>query len=184
MTTTTPYIGLLRGINVGKAKRMPMAGLKALVESLGYSRVKTLLNSGNVVFHGPPGQAARAARDIEATIPAAFGFSSKLTVLDAAQWAELLCDNPLLDQASDHSRLLVIVWRHAHAREAVLAFARQDWSPDQCATGRHGAYLWCEQGILASRAAVALDKQLRDDVTTRNWATALRIATLLQSPTT
>ena len=44
------HIALLRGMNVGKAKRIAMADLKAVVESLGGINVKTLLNSGNVVF--------------------------------------------------------------------------------------------------------------------------------------
>lgn len=41
-------VALIRGINVGKAKRVAMADLRALVEGLGYSNVRTLLNSGNI----------------------------------------------------------------------------------------------------------------------------------------
>lgn len=180
-TSTTAYIGLLRGINVGKAKRMPMAELKSLVESLGYTGVKTLLNSGNVVFRGPKGRAGEAARRIEAAIPGAFGFESKLTVLDGKQWAELLADNALLAEMTDPSRLLVAVWRNAQAREGVEMFAGQDWAPDRMATGRHGGYLWCSEGILASKAVAAMDKALRDEVTSRNWATALKIGALLEA---
>lgn len=180
MANKTAYIGLLRGINVGKAKRMPMAELRALVESLGYSGVKTLLNSGNVVFQGPKGHAARAAQAIEAALPGAFGFESKLTVLDAAQWGELLADNPLLPHMTDPSRLLVAIWRQPAGRAAFEKFAAQeDWSPDRVATGRHGGYLWCSEGILASRAASAMDKALRDECTARNWATALKIGAML-----
>jgi uncharacterized protein (DUF1697 family) len=181
MKSSTAYIGLLRGINVGKAKRMPMAELKALVESLGYTHVKTLLNSGNIVFRGPKGQAAAAAQRIEAAIPGAFGFESKLTVLDATQWAELVADNALLAQMTDPSRLLVAIWRNARAREGVEKLAGQDWLPDQLATGRHGGYLWCGDGILASKAVVALDKAVRDEVTSRNWATVLKIGALLEA---
>ncbi len=180
MKSSTAYIGLLRGINVGKAKRVPMAELKALVESLGYTNVKTLLNSGNVVFHGPKGKAAEAARRIEAALPGAFGFEAKLTVLDAAQWAELLADNALLDQMSDPSKFLVTVWRNPTARAAVEKLAAQDWSPDRFATARHAGYLACTEGILASKAAMALDKALRDEVTSRNWATVLKIGTMLE----
>src|SRR5438093_12978873 len=43
-------IALIRGINVGRAKRVAMAELRALVEDLSYGDVRTLLNSGNVVF--------------------------------------------------------------------------------------------------------------------------------------
>jgi uncharacterized protein (DUF1697 family) len=182
MATTTPHVGLLRGINVGKAKRMPMAELRALTESLGYTGVKTLLNSGNLIFSGPRGRAQQAAQAIEAALPGAFGFESKLTVLDATQWRELLADNPLLEHVSDPSRLLVAIWRRPEGRAVFERFATaQDWAPDQVAIGRHGGYLWCAEGILASRAANAMDKALRDECTTRNWATALKIGALLEA---
>ena len=46
------YVALFRGINVGKAKRIAMADLRALLGKLGYTDVQTLLNSGNAVFTG------------------------------------------------------------------------------------------------------------------------------------
>ena len=49
------YVALFRGINVGKAKRIAMADLRALLEKLGYTDVRTLLNSGNAVFTGRAG---------------------------------------------------------------------------------------------------------------------------------
>jgi uncharacterized protein (DUF1697 family) len=50
---TSVHVALLRGINVGKAKRIAMGDLRAIVEKLGYGDVRTLLNSGNVVFSVP-----------------------------------------------------------------------------------------------------------------------------------
>ena len=46
-------IALLRGINVGRAKRIAMADLRTLFEELGFTAVCTVLNSGNVVFGSP-----------------------------------------------------------------------------------------------------------------------------------
>ncbi len=51
----TTFVALLRGINVGKAKRIAMADLRNVFSSLGYGNVQTLLNSGNVVFDVPKG---------------------------------------------------------------------------------------------------------------------------------
>jgi hypothetical protein len=48
------HVAFLRGINVGTAKRVAMADLRGLMTGLGYSEVRTLLNSGNVVFTAPP----------------------------------------------------------------------------------------------------------------------------------
>ena len=47
---TDRRVALLRGINVGRAKRISMGDLRALFTGLGYGDVRTLLNSGNVVF--------------------------------------------------------------------------------------------------------------------------------------
>ena len=61
----TTYIGLLRGINVGGNKMVAMADLRDLITALGFSDVKTLLQSGNVVFRGPakaPANARSSAR--------------------------------------------------------------------------------------------------------------------------
>ena len=43
------YVALLRGINVGGNKKVPMAELKTLFEKE-FDNVRTILNSGNVVF--------------------------------------------------------------------------------------------------------------------------------------
>ena len=62
------YVALFRGINVGKAKRIAMADLRALLEKLGYTDVKTLLNSGNAVFTGAAGAADKHAERIRAAV--------------------------------------------------------------------------------------------------------------------
>lgn len=64
------YVALLRGINVGRAKRVAMADLRALVEGLGFHSVRTLLNSGNVVFDGEVADCTDAAIRIEHALAA------------------------------------------------------------------------------------------------------------------
>lgn len=44
------YIVLLRGINISGKNKVPMNDLKKYLENLGYTNVKTLLNSGNVIL--------------------------------------------------------------------------------------------------------------------------------------
>lgn len=64
------FVALLRGVNVGRAKRVPMAELRSLLGELGYTSVATLLNSGNAVFHAPKGTSAQHAADIAAAMKA------------------------------------------------------------------------------------------------------------------
>ncbi|MBU0485069.1 MAG: DUF1697 domain-containing protein [Proteobacteria bacterium] len=44
------YAALLRGVNVGKSVKVPMASLRSLIENIGFRNVATYLNSGNVIF--------------------------------------------------------------------------------------------------------------------------------------
>lgn len=50
---SSTYVALLRGVNAGKARRVDMKKLKALMEKVGCTNVVTYINSGNVVFSSP-----------------------------------------------------------------------------------------------------------------------------------
>src|SRR5688572_11970726 len=103
---TGRHVALLRGINVGRAKRVAMADLRALVEGLGYGDVRTLLNSGNVVFTVRRAAKSDPASRIEKALAAQLGIASRVTVLTAPELAAVVEQNPLLKVADDPSRLL------------------------------------------------------------------------------
>ena len=82
------YVALLRGINVGTAKRVAMTEFRALVEKLGYSEVRTLLNSGNVVFSAAKAEPRKAALRIQAALEGKLGISARVTVISAEELRE------------------------------------------------------------------------------------------------
>ena len=172
------YVALLRGINVGNAKRVAMADLRALVEKLGYGDVRTLLNSGNIVFTGPGASAEDAAARIEAALSRRLGVLARVTVLTAAELAAAVSENPLGDVATDPSRLLVAVLANPADRSRLKPLAKQDWAPEALAIGTRVAYLWCPGGVIASRVAKAVGRVLGDAATTRNWATVTKLLAL------
>jgi uncharacterized protein (DUF1697 family) len=168
------HIALIRGINVGKAKRISMADLRALIEGLGYRDVKTLLNSGNIVFTAKAKPEAAAAR-IEKALIAETGVSARVTVLTAAELAEAIAENPLATIADDPARHLVAVFNSSADRSRLEPLLKQDWKPGRLAAGTRVAYLWCPDGILESKLMIAVGKALKDAVTSRNWATILKL---------
>lgn len=174
-------VALLRGINVGKAKRIAMADLRALVAELGFGDVKTLLNSGNVVYTATDVVPEDAAARIEAAIVARTGVSSRVTVLTAAEVAEAVEGNPFGD-VENPSRYLVAVLRDPADRARLEPLAKEDWGTDAFALGRRVAYLWCRDGVLESRLPDALNRLLGDRATTRNWATLLKLRALTDEP--
>jgi uncharacterized protein (DUF1697 family) len=171
------HIALLRGINVGKAKRIAMADLRALLESLGYEDVRTLLNSGNIVFTVRRAAADPAPR-IEGAILKQLGVSTRVTVLPARELAEALAANPLRNVADDPARMLVTVLRKPTDRTRLAALAKEDWSPEGFAVGRRVAYLWCAGGIIESRILKAVERLLGQDSTSRNWTTMMKLHAL------
>jgi uncharacterized protein (DUF1697 family) len=173
------YVALLRGINVGRAKRVSMADLRALFADLGYGDVRTLLNSGNVVFSGP-GAAPGAAARIEAALAQRLGVSARVTVLTAAELATIVAGNALLEIAGDHSRLLVAVLADPADRARLEPLTEQDWAPEALALGVRVAYMWCPDGVLASRLSAAVGRLLGDAVTARNWATVTKLHALTE----
>ena len=175
------YVALLRGINVGKAKRVAMADLRALVSGLGYGEVATWLNSGNVVFSAPRGSAAMAATRIEAALASELGMTARVTGISAADLASAVAENPLGTVATNHSRLLVAFLATPADRAKLALFAQQRWDPEALALGPRVAYMWCPDGILASPLATALGHALRDGVTSRNWTTVTKLLALAEA---
>jgi len=178
----TWHVALLRGINIGRAKRVAMADLRGLVAGLGFSEVRTLLNSGNVVFRAAGATPAKAAARIEKAIANELGVSSRVTVLTAAELAGILAKQPAFKQADNPSRLLVAVWSDPAGGARLAPLLKQDWTPEQLAVGGRAAYLWCPNGIHDSRLAAAVGRVLGDGVTSRNWATLSKLHALTHNP--
>lgn len=176
------YVALIRGINVGRAKRVAMADLRALVEALGYRDVRTLLNSGNIVFTAAGKSASASQARIEGAIAGRLGVSARVTVLSASELAAAVAENPLLTVADDPSRLLLTVFRTSPDRVRLASLVRQEWTPDVLAIGRRVAYLWCADGIGASRLMAAVSRALGDGATSRNWATMTKLHALARNP--
>jgi uncharacterized protein (DUF1697 family) len=140
------HVALLRGINVGKAKRVAMADLRTLVEGLGYGDVRTLLNSGNVVFDVPRAVRGEPAGRIEKAFTKEFGFSSRITVLSAAELNAVVTANPLAKKGRDPTRLLVTVLTDPKDRVRVEPVLGLKWSPEAVVVGERAVYFWVPQG--------------------------------------
>lgn len=175
---TGRLVALLRGINVGRAKRVAMADLRSLVSDLGYRGVATVLNSGNVLFTAPGVASSEAAAAIEGALAARLGVRARVTVLTAEELAAAVAENPLHGLATDPSRLLVAFLQGPADRFRLEPLLAEDWSPEALAPGRRVAYLWCPAGVLASRLQEAIGRALGDAVTTRNWATVTKLHAL------
>lgn len=171
------HVALLRGINVGKAKRVSMAELGALCKDLGYGDVKTLLNSGNVVFSAPRADAKAAAR-IQKEIASEIGVSCCVVVITADELDEIVAENPFVEHKTNPSLFQVAVLANKADRARVQTLVKQDWGTERLGVGTHAAYVWCPNGSIECKPMIALAKLLGDAVTSRNWATMMKLHAL------
>lgn len=172
-------VALIRGINVGRSKRVPMADLRTLVADFGHSDVRTVLNSGNVVFTARDDTPAELASQIEKALLMRLDVTARVVVLTASEVAAVMSENTLADRAEDPSKLIVAVPLSAADCPKLAPLLDQDWDGDAMALGSRAAYLWCAGGILESRLPPSVNRALKDAVTTRNWATMLKLQELM-----
>lgn len=174
------YVALLRGVNVGKGRRVPMAPWRDLLAGLGYTEVATLLNSGNAVFCAAGKAApARHAAAIAQAIAQGLGVEVPVVVKSGVELAAIARENPFASVAPDPARLLVAFAQDAPALASLAPVGALAVPPDAFALGRHAAYLHCPAGILQSKAGEALLGKAGKGATTRNWATVQKLQALL-----
>ena len=173
------YVALFRGINVGKAKRVAMADLRALLGNMGFTDVATLLNSGNAVFTADAEPANGLAARIRAEVAKKLKVDALVILKSRKDIAAILKGNEL-EKVADASRLLVAMANDPKVIIALKKWTRQTWGDDRVHVNVHAAYLWCANGILESKLAESLLKDLSGAGTTRNWATLNKIHALLE----
>ena len=90
----TRYAAFLRSVNVGGKNTVPMAECRSCFERAGFTEVKTVLNSGNVVFSGEEEDTASLSRRIETMLRERFGFEIPVFVIRKEDLSDLLGSAP------------------------------------------------------------------------------------------
>ena len=173
------FVALLRGVNVGKANRVPMADFRAMLAELGYTEVQTLLNSGNAVFHSTGRSPAKHARVISSALQQRPGLDVPVVVQSSSQLQAVVAECPSPPPPEEHSRFTVAFAQEARALQELVALTPMVEKSEFFHLGKRAAYLHCPGGILESKAARALLSKARRGVTTRNWATVLKLEALV-----
>lgn len=170
------YVALLRGVNnAGMAKRVAMADLRALFEGLGFRDVRTLLNSGNVVFSVATQRRSDLLARIEKALASRLRLTSPVTVLSADEVAAAVRDNPFSHVATNPSHLLVVVPLVPSGLRRLQSLLEKRWAPEAFSLGRRVAYLWCAGGVAKSPLWAAADRALERSGTARNIATMTKL---------
>jgi len=167
------YIAMLRGINIGPHKRMKMEKLRASCEELGFVKVKTYIQSGNIVFQAPKLSSATAAKKIETQIVTDFGFSVNVISRTAEETKKVVEGNPLLREPGiDPSKFHVVFLAEVPSPDAIKKLAGITLSPDKVRHSGKEIYFYFPNGVSGSSIwKHNLDRVMLVCGTMRNWNT-------------
>jgi uncharacterized protein (DUF1697 family) len=178
---TTTYAVLLRGINVGGKKKLPMAGLRTLMEGLGHTGVSTYLQSGQAVFTTGHGDEDSLAAELAPAIERKFGFPVDVLVRDHAYLTAVVEACPFPAAGLEAKQLHVTYFSEQVHEERFAEIDRQAFLPEEFRLGDRALYLHTPGGLGRSRLAEYLSRPRLNKgliATTRNWNTVVKLAEL------
>ncbi|NOU26619.1 MAG: DUF1697 domain-containing protein [Polyangiaceae bacterium] len=175
------YIGLLRGVNVGGNRKVPMADLKRELTALGYANVRTLLASGNFVFEGKKQSTAALERKLETELAARMGLETDIMVRTPEDWEAAIAANPFPAEAASHpSRLLLMALKSepaAPARAAFASYLERLAGPERVIVRGREVFVFFPEGQADSK----LNLKALGSSTGRNWNTVLKLRAMVAS---
>jgi uncharacterized protein (DUF1697 family) len=164
-------IALVRGINVGGNRLVPMRVLAELVGELGASRVETYIQSGNLVFQIPGDDPQLGAR-IAARIEGRFGFAPKVLVLSVGELRRAVDGAPFEPPPEAQSSVQLLFLAREVAEPDRTRLDRIKAPSESWVLGERVFYLHAPEGLARSKLAVQAEKILGIDATARNLHTA------------
>jgi uncharacterized protein (DUF1697 family) len=176
--TLTSYIALLRGINVGGNKKVPMADLKKLLEKNGYKDVKTLLASGNVIFSTVKMDEKKLEKDLEALLEKHFKFSIPVLIRTVESIQKLINANPFKGiKETPDTRLYITFLSEKPTSKLKIPYVSpgKEFKILSVSSTEIVSILVISEKVKTTEAMNILEKEYGKRVTTRNWNTVLKL---------
>jgi len=172
------FISLLRGINVSGQKIIKMTDLKSMFEELGYTNVKTYLQSGNVIFETDNKESDCLEEDISAQINIKFGFDVPVLVLSSIQLMNIVENNVYKADDSKDPAFLHITFLASGPKDFDFESINGKRAKGEEITIKENAvYLYCPDGYGKTKLTNNfLETKLKVSATTRNWKTVTELA--------
>lgn len=175
------YAVLLRAINLGATRKVPMPRLRELLEADGFTDVATHVNSGNVVLESPDSAAKVAARVAE-LLHAEFGFEVPTIVRTKAQLAKVVATDPIPGAADDPKCYQVTFLDRKLPASTWSDVDPHAWGDSTYVAIPTELFTYTPGGIHADAMLRALGKAHRDTPgTARNWSTVQKLVDMLDA---
>ncbi len=174
------FIALLRGINVGGHGKVPMAALRPLCETIGWSDVQTYIQSGNVVFTAA-GEPPALEAQLEKALDAKFGFKPAVIVRSASAWRACVEANPFPKQSeTEPNRVLLGLAKVKPKAGAAEALEARAAAGEKVRAAGEAIWFHYPAGVGTSKLSPALiDRSVGSPLTARNWRTVLKLSEMV-----
>ncbi len=175
-TSSSTYVALLRGINVGGRNRLPMDELARMFEDAGCTCVRTYIQSGNVVFVASPAVSLGARETVAAAVSARVGTDIPIVLRSADELAKAVEANPFPGESQETRILHVGFLADRPQSDAVSNLAPDRSPPDEFVVRGREIYMRLPNGIARTRLTTGyVERTLATRVTFRNWSTVLNL---------
>jgi uncharacterized protein (DUF1697 family) len=177
------FVALMRGINVGSTRKLPMAELRTLAVKNGLQRPETYIQSGNLIVDA--GIAADEVRAVlEKAIAKRFGLRVDVIVRAASQWQPYLAANPFANDPATLPKMLhLILSRDPLYGGAAKALAERALHGERMAVT--GGALWIDYGAngvgKSKLTPLLIDKACGSPATGRNWNSVVKIGEMIEA---
>lgn len=175
---STTWVALVRGINVGRAKRIAMPELRTMLTSLGYVDVRTHGQSGNAIFTSGQRKAEVLEREISSGIRASFAMDASVLVRSAAEFVSAVEANPFAAPGVPSSELHFCFLDAQPAAAKTRGVDPDSYKPDEFAFGKRVVYVRLPNGIMGSTLP-DWERTLGVRATQRNWNTTTKLRDLV-----
>lgn len=174
------FITLLRAVNLGGATQVSMSALGELCRAMGLRDVRTLLQSGNLVFRSDQRDTAELERRLETQVAQELGLRTDFFVRTDVEWRSIISGNPFPREAStDPSHLVVTVLKNTPSRDSWVSLSQAIQGRERVVGEGRVAYIVYPDGIGKSRLTARLiETQLGTRGTSRNWNTVTKLAAM------
>ncbi|WP_433919731.1 DUF1697 domain-containing protein [Streptomyces canus] len=175
---TTTYAALLRGINVGGSRKVPMADLRTLMADLGHGGVRSYLQSGQAVFTADHGDEETLAAELAGAMEKRFGFAVDVIVRDHAYLKAIAEACPFPAAELEAKQLHVTYFSAPVDADRFAEIDQAAYLPEEFRLGDRALYLYAPDGLGRSKLAEHLSKpRLNKGViaTSRNWNTVVKL---------
>ncbi len=180
------FVTLFRAINVGGNNPVKMPVLKEMHEALGFKKVSSYLQTGNLVFESTETDLIQLANQIKKEFEKTFGFSTEVLVRSAAELKELFKKNPFLERPEKETKWIIVIFLSASADEqGKAALLKAHAGPEEIFIADKELYIYYPEGIGRSKLSnTFIEKNLKVSGTGRNWNTVTKLLEMTKQEVT